>query len=149
MRKERWKKIPGFPNYEVSDFGRVKSIGRYVLRSSHPGFPPVKHWQKERILSPRTNKLLYPRVVLSNDAEKNREFKVHRLVAMAFVPNPLNKPEVSHRDHNRTNNFYKNLKWATHEENMKESSGLRLCGRSNPYWGKGRDRTELLMERHR
>lgn len=71
-----------------------------------------------------------------NGKRCSRSVSVHRLVALAFVPNPYNKPEVNHKDYNRQNPRWDNLEWVTHEENIKYS----ICnlpdvkGRNNPNW---------------
>lgn len=52
---------------------------------------------------------------------KNKTIAQHRLVAMAFIPNPDNKPEVDHKDGNRKHNHRSNLRWATREENVQHS----------------------------
>lgn len=145
--KERWKKIPGFNDYLVSDRGRVKSLGRYVYKSNRAGWPPIRHWQKERVLRPRINKLGYCRVALSNKTHSGRgagkDFVVSRLVAMAFVPGYFPGAEVNHLDFNRSNNFYRNLEWTTHEGNLKHAAKFGpakgiFCGRRSHKWGNGR-----------
>ena len=47
-----------------------------------------------------------------------KQYKIHRLVAQAFIPNPDNKPVVHHKDHNKKNNYISNLEWATSQENV-------------------------------
>lgn len=117
---EIWKKINGFENYEISNFGRVKrnkSIVAYKngLNCNH----------KERILIPEntnTNKkgLSYKRVTLSKNNITKR-FLVHRLVALYFLENNENKLCVNHIDGNPSNNNILNLEWVTHSENEKHS----------------------------
>ena len=92
---EIWKDIEGYDGmYQVSNQGRVKSFKN----------------GKEIILSSGTTKKNYKFVILSkNDIRKN--FQVHRLVAIAFIPNPQNLPMINHKDENPSNNNVTNLEW--------------------------------------
>lgn len=102
---EIWRDITGYEElYQVSNLGRVKSLGNDKNR-------------KEKILKPSKNKCGYLTICLHND-NKIKNFKVHRLVAEAFIPNPENKPEVNHEDGNKENCCVSNLTWATKSENM-------------------------------
>lgn len=100
---EEWKPVEGYEGlYEVSNTGLVKSLKR------------------GRILKPTTTKVGkggggYLFVGLYKN-RKQKFFKVHRLVATAFIPNPENKYSVEHWDANKTNNHVDNLCWATHSE---------------------------------
>ena len=92
-----WKKINGY-QYLVSEDGQIKNI------------------VTGKILRQVTNKQGYKIVCLSKDGQ-HKTFKVHRLVAQAFLPNDENKPCVDHIDGDKTNNHYKNLRWASYYEN--------------------------------
>lgn len=95
---EVWKSIPGFDIYEASNLGRIRSHGKRIIRSLLiDGYPRVDCY-----ISKYSKKSIY----------------VHRLVALAFIPNPENKPQVNHKDSNRKNNNVSNLEWVTHQENM-------------------------------
>lgn len=103
MKKEEWRVIPGYDGlYMVSNFGRVKSMN-------------YKCTGKERILNPLPNRG-YLSVVLYKNG-KGKQYKVHRLVAMAFIPNPDNLPCVNHKDEDKTNNRVENLEWCNHSYN--------------------------------
>lgn len=84
-----------------------------------------------RILSPSISKKGYCYVCLKTKDGSNT-YRVHRLVANAFISNPNNKPEVNHIDGNKLNNNVYNLEWVTHDENMKHASKSNLmahtCG---------------------
>lgn len=96
---EIWKEIKGYEGlYEVSSEGRVKSLGR-----------------KPGIMKPGLSRG-YLKIGLVKDGIKSM-FRIHRLVAGAFIPNPDDKPEVDHIDGDRKNNRVENLRWMTHKEN--------------------------------
>lgn len=112
--EETWRDIVGYEGlYQVSDFGRVKSLGRTVNRNhKNP-----KLFIKGRILKPGQDKKGYLRVVLSKEGEK-KGMQVHRLVAKAFILNPLKLPFVNHKDENPQNNKVCNLEWCTNKYNQ-------------------------------
>ena len=122
MGKEIWKSVVGYEGiYEVSDLGRVRTSKTKTTYSKIHG---VRHW-KQRILKPKVCKRGDSRVSLWKDG-REKTFLVHRLVAMAFLPNPQNKKTVNHIDGNPKNNRLENLEWATYEENNNHAFDNRL-----------------------
>lgn len=106
--EEVWKKIPDMGDYEVSSLGRVKR--------TH--FNKKTKKQRVVVIKPTTDENGYKRVTLSINGEVfNR--RIHRLVAIAFIPNPCNKREVNHIDADRGNNCVENLEWCTTLENVR------------------------------
>ena len=108
--EEIWKAIVNYEGlYEVSNLGRVRSLN-------------YKRTGKIKVLRPRPSKLGYLDIRLSKNG-KVKPFKVHRLVAYAFIPNdnPIEKTQVNHKDFNRQNNSVENLEWVSHKENIKHS----------------------------
>lgn len=117
--KEQWKDIDGFLGYyQISNFGRVKSLCRKV---PHPQAKCGYIVRNEKIKKPKTNSDGYKVVCLQMCGNK-RYVSVHRLVAEAFIPNPNKYLEINHKDYNRTNNRVDNLEWITHKDNVRYSS---------------------------
>lgn len=117
MNKEIWKPIPGYEGcYEISTYGQIKSLDRYVTfnsRVSHDGQITVpKHGKiiSQRYLSKGRRYLL---ATLFNADSVRKDCQVHRLVAITFIPNPDNLPCVNHKDENPENNHVNNLEWCT------------------------------------
>ncbi len=107
---EKWKPIKEYEGqYEVSNLGNVRSLRRKATNGK--GFQK----KKNRLLKPNINKG-YATVTLCKDG-KPKVFLVHRLVAIAFIPNPEGKPIVDHIDTNPLNNTVDNLRWCTQKEN--------------------------------
>jgi hypothetical protein len=120
MEEEIWSIIPGYDgNYHVSNMGRVKSVSRYKI-NRHGSLTLLP----ETIMRAKKTPQGYLQVGLRNP--KQRLFYVHRLVALAFVENPHGKPEVNHKDGNKSNNVFSNLEWSTPGENIMHSVQLGL-----------------------
>lgn len=112
---EIWKDISGYEGlYQVSNKGRVKSTG-----GRHGGFSCdiilKSHFQKG-----------YHKLRLYKDNTWHN-FLVHRLIAIAFIPNPYNKPYINHINGNRSDNRIENLEWCTQKENIVHAHLLNLC----------------------
>tara|TARA_B110000285_G_scaffold15074_1_gene14854 strand:- start:3642 stop:4706 length:1065 start_codon:yes stop_codon:yes gene_type:complete len=119
MNEEMWKTIDNLKKYEISSFGNIKNnITNYILN------PCIKSG--------------YLCTSLINNNGKRQSVKTHRLVALSFIPNPLNKETVNHKDHNKLNNNLSNLEWATTTE---QNNHKRKCKKeilelvsSRPVW---------------
>jgi hypothetical protein len=101
-KDEKWKVVPikEYNSYKISNHGRIKN-------------------SKDKILNPY-NISGYKVIQLSSDG-KTKNLKMHRLVAMAFIPNPNNYSIVNHIDENKVNNHISNLEWVTSSQNIKHS----------------------------
>jgi hypothetical protein len=108
--------IKDFPDYFVAE------DGIYSSRYHHSGNPDSK-LRKLKHCSIHNG---YPIVLLYN-AEGRKTKKVHRLIAQAFIPNPLNLPQVNHINGIKTDFNIQNLEWCTGLQNMKHARNARLC----------------------
>lgn len=122
---EVWKEIEGYEGYyEVSSFGRVRSIDRYVK-----GRWDAQIFCASRFMKCKRVKNGYLHVKLTKDGER-KEPLVHRLVASAFIPNPEGLEQVNHIDGDKTNNNVDNLEWCSASQNQLHSRRVlkRICG---------------------
>lgn len=116
LPKPIWKDIPGYEGiYQVNQFGQVRS-----LNYNHTG-------QKKR-LKPRKTRG-YLRVALCKNG-KVKNYRIHRLVAEAFLPNPNNLPCINHIDENKENNCLSNLEWCSYEYNINYGTRNEKAGES-------------------
>ena len=126
--KEYWKVIEECPIYLISNMGNVKNIKELKTLKTY----------KRRD---------YIRIDLYDKRiKKPIKRSVHRLVAEAFIPNPLKKPQVNHIDGDKDNNSINNLEWCTASENMKHAfkTGLNV---PNPLKGEDRHNSKMTYEK--
>jgi NUMOD4 motif-containing protein/HNH endonuclease len=119
---EIWADIKGYEGYyQVSNHGRVRSIRRVVVHT--------RRWRTTRILPAR---ILVPQmsggyyVVRLSKRARAKTIKVHRLVAIAFVPKRYGRPIINHKDGNKLNNLPVNLEWSNNSHNMLHAYELGL-----------------------
>lgn len=106
---EGWRPVPGYEGiYEVSNLGRVRSLDR-IKRNGRGMKGRIVKLQEH----PKTG---YVAIGLYKDGTEKMTL-VHRLVALAFIPNPDNLPEINHKDEDKTNNKADNLEWCNRTYN--------------------------------
>lgn len=104
---EIWKIIEGYPNYEVSNIGNIRSY------KTTRGISQTPH-----LLSPGINRHGYKYVILTGGScSSKKSLTIHRLVAKSFISNPNNYKCVNHKDKNKANNRIENLEWCTYSYN--------------------------------
>jgi hypothetical protein len=122
-----WKDVKGYEGlYLVSDYGEVISLPRLVNTKNKSG-DMIVHRKAKKLkphLRGRGNQL-YPCITLTKD-NKSKTFSLHRLVAIAFIPNPDDLPEVNHKDENPFNCRVENLEWCTRQYNIEYSKSKRI-----------------------
>lgn len=110
--QEIWRSYPEFDFIEASNLGRVRTKDRVVTRSNGR-----KQFIKGRVLKQKLNPNGYMYVTFSVNG-KAIHLRVHRIVAICFIPNPNGYLEVNHIDNNRINNNANNLEWCTRQYNQ-------------------------------
>ena len=105
--EEIWKTIEEFPNYEVSNMGQIrnKTTGHIRKPRVHRGYCDIN--------------------IMKNNTRIYR--RVHRLVAIAFIPNPDNLPEINHINEDRTDNRVENLEWCDRTYNNNYGNHPKNC----------------------
>lgn len=119
--EEIWKTIDWIPNlrgtYEVSNLGNVRRTSMIWYDNQKQTYRTI---YKTKNLRKYNNGHGYVHVTFplnTGTGSKYKNFYIHKLVAIAFIPNPLNKPEINHKNFVRADNMATNLEWCTHEEN--------------------------------
>ena len=125
--EEIWKPVKNYEErYAVSNMGRVKSLDRITV-----GKDDKKYRFKECILKGIQTKGGYLQVNLYDSKSRRNRLLIHRLVAEAFISNPENKPQVNHKDEDKTNNRVTNLEWMTSKENNNYGTHIERVAKAN------------------
>lgn len=136
LPKQYWREIPNYEGlYQVSNTGRVRSLN-------------YRRTGKSKVMKPSTDELGYKRIDLCKNG-KHKLHYIHRVVALAFIPNPNNYPIINHKDENPSNNYYKNLEWCTYEYNNNygtKREKLSKAAKGKKYKGKMSIRRKKLIE---
>lgn len=111
------KQVEDFPSYSINTLGQVINKDGLTMAWGTNGF--------------------YPKVILYDRGRRQDKY-IHRLVALAFIPNPEGKEQVNHIDGNRMNNVVSNLEWVTPSENQKHSYSIGLNNRNGKNNGKSK-----------
>lgn len=115
---EIWIKIPDFESYMASDLGRIKKINGYIKNSKRAC---------DFIVAQFKDKKGYLRATMKKE-DIHLQIQVHRIIAITFIPNPENKPQVNHKKGNKLDNRPFMLEWNSALENLNHAfeNGLRI-----------------------
>lgn len=125
MEEEIWKDIKGYEGlYQASNFGRIKRLEALL-----PDKNGNKHYSPEKILKPWKHKSGYQLIGLNKYGCRKAKL-IHRIIAEAFIENPHDKPQINHKDGDKTNNCVSNLEWVTNSENQRHK--IYTLGKKTP-----------------
>lgn len=134
---EKWKPIENYPLYQVSNLGRIKSITyERFISNGYTTFHTAK------IMRQTIGKKGYLYVTIYENGNRHT-LLVSRLVAIAFIKNPHNLPEVNHKSEDKKDNTVSNLEWVSHQDNSDWGTRNERIGKAN----KGVKRTSAQKER--
>lgn len=139
--KEIWKEISGYPSHMVSNIGRIKSVDHKVPH------PTLKEYTvKGKVRKPLLNHSGYFRIQL---AHRGEYMAVHRIVALAFIPNPNKLKEVNHINGVKSDNRVENLEWCSRSENHNHAlrTGLLRPPRGSKHWNSKLDEMQVKVIR--
>lgn len=124
---EKWKDIKNYEGiYQVSNMGQIRKHPRH--RFKHGCIRPCGYILKPIPVMKNGKKAKYMNIWLyKGNKERPKKFKIHRLVALNFIPNPFNKPEINHKNGKKDDNNVENLEWVTGQENYLHAIKLGLC----------------------
>ena len=123
---EEFRTIPDFPNYEASPLGNIRSKTRNIKTVLNGKEHII--YVKGQLMKGRMDVNGYIVIQLRNNKKQHKTF-IHRLVALAFIPNPENKPEVNHKNGIKHDNRLENLEWNTKKENGNHAALLGLTNK--------------------
>ncbi len=119
--REKWIDVINYEElYQVSNKGKIRSKD-LKLQNSNGAF----YIRKGKLLHPTLDSYGYYALCLSKNKQSKR-YKLHRLIAIAFIDNPYNKPQINHKDGHKENNHIDNLEWCTCSENVKHAHYMGL-----------------------
>ncbi len=129
---EQWKDIKGYEGlYQVSDLGRVRSLDKYVWNIHNQSYSLRKGKILKQGKGVKNSQGQYYRNVKLYKDGKHKSFKVHRLVAKAFIENPDNLPFINHKDENPENSQACNLEWCDQKYNVNYGTGLERSAKKH------------------
>ncbi len=147
LPNEQWNDIKGYEGlYQISDYGRVKSLGRVTTIVSKLGNKFTKTYYPKILKQNEIKSTKYVFVNLIDRKGVHKPKTIHRLVGLNFIENINNYPIILHKDDNKQNNYVNNLKWGTYRENIQSAYDNGLHDSRRRYVVKLNKNNDILYE---